>query len=88
MRVYGDHIIKAADGIIIKTIQQEKGMACGMRDTSKTPLSDCEIEFVKKEIKRIEADESKFIFNVDRNKSMGTRYNYLDDSVDINFCHR
>ena len=42
----------------------DKGMANGMRNTSKTPLTDEEIELVKKEIRRIEADESVFVLTI------------------------
>ena len=35
----------------------DKDMANGMRDTSKTPLSEEEITYIKSEIKEIKADE-------------------------------
>jgi hypothetical protein len=41
----------------------DKGMANGMRNMSRTPLTDEEIEYVRSEIRRIEADESVFVFN-------------------------
>ena len=43
--------------------KQTKDMANGMRDMSRRPLSADEIDFVKSEIRRIEADESVFVFN-------------------------
>ena len=46
--------------------KQTKDMANGMRDMSRRPLSADEIDFVKSEIRRIEADESVFVFNDER----------------------
>ncbi len=59
----------------------DKGMANGMRNTSKTPLTDEEIELVKKEIRRIEADESVFVFNDPDHIADSTCYNFEDDKV-------
>jgi hypothetical protein len=56
-------------------------MANGMRDISKTLLSDTEIEYVKSEIKRIGADVSVFVFNDERHVTQGTCYNFFDDIV-------
>jgi hypothetical protein len=56
-------------------------MANGMRDTSKTPLSDKEIEYVKSEIHRIGADESIFVFNDDKHIALSTCYNFFEDKV-------
>lgn len=59
----------------------DKDMANGMRDTSKTPLSDAEIEFVKSEIRRIGADESIFVFNDEDHITVSTCYNFIDDLI-------
>ncbi len=60
---------------------EDKGMAYGMRDMSKTPLTDEEIEFVKSEIKKIEADETKFVFNDANYVAKSTCYNYVEDVI-------
>ena len=52
----------------------DKDMANGMRNTSKTPLTDEEIEYVKVEIKRIGADPSKFVFNDEEHLATSTCY--------------
>lgn len=59
----------------------DKTMSRGMRDMSKTPLTEEEIEFVKSEIKRIGADESVFVFNHEAYIPKSTCYNYADDIV-------
>lgn len=59
----------------------DKGMANGMRDMSKTPLTDAEIEIVKSAIKKIEADETKFIFNNEDYVAKSTCYNYAQDVI-------
>ena len=59
----------------------DKNMANGMRNTSGTPLSESEIEFVKSEIRRIRADESVFIFNDADHLQDSTCYNFEDDKV-------
>ena len=59
----------------------DKSMANGMRNMSKTPLTDEEIVLVKKEINRIEADETVFIFNDPDHISDSTCYNFEDDKV-------
>lgn len=59
----------------------DKDMANGMRDTSKTPLSDAEIDFVKSEIKRIGADISVFVFNDEEHLSSSTCYNFVEDKI-------
>ena len=41
----------------------DKEMANGMRNISRTPLSEYEIAVERAEIKRIMADESVFVFN-------------------------
>lgn len=58
----------------------EKEMSNGMRDMSKVPLTDEEIEELKEEIKRIGADESVFVFN-DEEHLGNTCYNFTDDKV-------
>lgn len=58
-----------------------KNMANGMRNTSGTPLTEQEIEFVKSEIKRIHADENIFIFNDPDHLKDSTCYNFDNDKV-------
>ena len=68
--------------IVFRPISDEdKNMSNGMRDLSRTPLTDEEIEFVKKEIRRIEADESLFVFNDERYITESTCYSITDDIV-------
>lgn len=52
-----------------------------MRDTSKTPLSESEIEFVKSEILRIGADLSVFVFNDEEHISVSNCYNFIEDKI-------
>lgn len=59
----------------------DKDMANGMRDTSKTPLSESEIEFVKSEILRIGADLSVFVFNDEEHIPVSTCYNFIEDKI-------
>lgn len=59
----------------------DKDMANGMRNTSKTPLSESEIEFVKSEIQRIGADLSIFVFNDKEHLSSSTCYNFVEDKI-------
>lgn len=59
----------------------DKEMANGMRNTSGTPLSEDEIEYVKKEIERIKADESVFIFNNEEHLKNSTCYNFETDKI-------
>ncbi len=59
----------------------DKNMANGMRNTSKTPLTNEEIEFVKKEIRKIGADESVFVFNDKNHIEFSTCYNFADDHI-------
>lgn len=59
----------------------DKDMANGMRDTSGTPLTEAEIEFVKSEIKRIGADESLFVFNDEDHLRYSTCYNFAEDKI-------
>ena len=66
-----------------------KDLANGMRNTSKTPLTDTEIAFIKSEIQRIGADQSVFIFNNKNHLSSSTCYNFVEDKIEdftIN-CH-
>lgn len=63
------------------TTANERNMSNGMRDLSRTLLTDEEIEFVKSEIRRIGADERVFAFNVPTYINKSTCYNYYDDIV-------
>ena len=63
------------------TGDEDKNMANGMRNTAGTPLNNAEIEFVKTEINRIQADESIFIFNDPEHLRDSTCYNFEDDRV-------
>lgn len=47
----------------IKFAPIDKQMSNGMRMAGFRPLSEEEIEIVKSEIRRIEADEAVFVFN-------------------------
>ena len=58
-----------------------KNMANGTRDMSKTPLSDDEICFVKNEIQKIGADASVFVFNDLSHLASSTCYNFLEDKI-------
>ena len=60
---------------------KDKDMANGMRDTSKKPLSEEEIDFVKSEIRRIGADESVFVFNDEEHLTLSTCYNFVEDKI-------
>ena len=60
---------------------ENKDMANGMRDMSRTPLTDTEIEFVKAKIHEIEADESVFVFNDVAHISKSTCYSTKDDKI-------
>lgn len=60
---------------------EEKDMSRGMRDMSKTPLTDEEIEFVKAEIKRIQADETLFVFNDPEHIKTSTCYGIQEDKI-------
>ena len=44
--------------------KKDKNMSNGMRDMSRTPLTESEIEYVKSEIERIQADENQKLFNI------------------------
>ncbi|MDD6401792.1 MAG: hypothetical protein PUG10_09335 [Lachnospiraceae bacterium] len=59
----------------------DKDTANGMRDTSKTPLTESEIEYVKSEIQRIGADLSVFVFNDEEHLSSSTCYNFVEDKI-------
>ncbi len=63
------------------TSADNKNMANGMRNTSGTPLSDTEIEFVRSEIRRIQSDESVFVFNDPDHLHDSTCYNFEDDRI-------
>ena len=60
---------------------EDKEMANGMRDMSRTPLTEEEIEFVKSEIRRIKADERLFVFNDKEHITETTCYNVPEDKV-------
>jgi len=62
-------------------IQDDKHMANGMRDMSRTPLTDEEIQYVKSEIQRIDADETVFVFNDEDHIQSSTCYNFLEDRI-------
>ena len=74
---------------MFKTIAIEnKNMANGQRNLSTGPLTNEEIEFVKKEIVRIGAgdDMDLFVFNDPdhiHNAKLGTGYNYVKDKIFI-----
>lgn len=59
----------------------DREMSQGMRDMSRTPLTEDEIDIVKKEIHRIEADESIFVFNDPEHIAVSTCYNFISDRV-------
>ena len=52
-----------------------------MKVTSKTPLTELEIEYVKSEIQRIGADLSVFVFNDEEHLSLSTCYNFVEDKI-------
>lgn len=56
-------------------------MSNGMRNMSRTPLTESEIEYVKSEIERIQADENVFIFNDPEHIQGSTCYNYVEDKI-------
>lgn len=58
-----------------------KEMANGLRDVSSTPLTEDEISFILSEIKRIDADETRFVFNDPFHISRSTCYNFLEDII-------
>lgn len=60
----------------------KKEMSNGMRMYGKEPLTEEEIEIVKKAIREIEADESVFVFNHPKHLS-NTCYNSIKDIVYI-----
>lgn len=59
----------------------DKDMANGMRNTSKTPLTEQEIEFVRAEIRSIGAEERIFIFNDPDHIATSTCYNFKKDVI-------
>ena len=58
-----------------------KEMANGQRNLARTPLTEKEIEYVKSEIHRIEADESIFVFNDPDHIQRSTCYDYVNDII-------
>ena len=61
--------------------RENKEMSNGNRDMSRTILTDKEIEFVKSEIRRIGADESRFVFNDEAHIQSSTCYNFITDLI-------
>lgn len=64
-------------------VQDDKNMAKGMRDMSRTPLTNEEIVFVKLEIQQIGADENIFVFNDEEHIPLSTCYNFIEDRIYI-----
>ena len=58
-----------------------KNMPNGLRDNRRTPLTEKEIEFIKKEIARIGADESVFVINDPEHINGSTCYNFIEDKI-------
>lgn len=56
-------------------------MSNGMRNMQKIPLTIDEIDLVRKEILRIDADETKFVFNDEEHIANSTCYNYTKDII-------
>ena len=73
---------KKVKTINYKAINDNYEFSRGMRNTGSSPLTEKEIEYVKQEINRIEADESVFVFN-DKVHHNGTCYCPEDDKVYI-----
>ena len=67
----------------LRKIDSQKSMSNGMRNMEKTPLNDNEIELIKEQIRRINADETKFIFNDPDHIATSTCYNYAEDVIYI-----
>lgn len=61
--------------------KDNKKMSNGMRNTSRTPLTQEEIDFVKSQIKLIEADESVFVFNDEEHIAKSTCYDADKDKI-------
>ena len=59
----------------------DKNMSNGMRCMQRVPLTDEEIKIVMQEIRRIEADETKFVFNDEAHIGLSTCYSYYLDIV-------
>lgn len=67
---------------MIKLIaQDDKNMANGMRDMSRTPLTNAEIVYVKSEIQKIGAEEKVFVFNDEEHIHLSTCYNFIEDRI-------
>lgn len=66
---------------ILHFSQMDKNMSNGMRCLQRVPLTEEEIDVVKQEIKRIQADESKFIFNDPEHIGLSTCYSFYLDVV-------
>lgn len=67
---------------MIKLIAKDnKSMANGMRDMSRTPLTNAEIADIKSEIQKIGAEEKLFIFNDEEHLHSSTCYNFIEDKI-------
>ena len=64
-------------------VQDDINMAKGMRDMSRTPLTNAEIVYVKSEIQKIGADENIFVFNDEEHIHSSTCYNFVEDRIYI-----
>jgi hypothetical protein len=67
--------------LVFKPIDDDRSMSNGMRNLSRVPLTEEEIDMVKHEIKAIQADESKFIFNDPDHIAHSTCYNPKNDVI-------
>ena len=68
---------------VIKLIaKKDKDMSNGMRDMSRTPLTESEIQYIKSEIKRIQADEYNHYIEMDGFMKEAV-YGYTDEEKNI-----
>lgn len=74
-------IMKSSVNTRIVSCKDDKNMANGMRNLARTPLTEEEIEFVRSEIRRIQADESVFVFNDREHISRSTCYGIVEDKI-------
>ena len=61
--------------------EDEKNMSQGMRDMSKTPLTESEIDFVKKQAATIKIPADILIFNDPGHIESGTAYDFTKDKI-------
>lgn len=61
----------------------EKNMSFGQRCLDRTPLTEEEIAFLRKEIREIQADESIFVFNDENHIKKSTCYDVKNDKIYI-----